>query len=559
MTIVHFPYLCALISILFPSQLMSNSIILTGDSLSIAEVIAVSRHNQFVDISPNAWQRVEAAYNMVQEQVANKKVVYGITTGFGNNANKVMTDAAEAKALQRNLVISHAVGIGEPLSVELVRAMMLIRLNTNLAGHSGIAVETLKLLTAMLNAQIHPFVPSQGSVGASGDLCPLAHIACALIGVGNVFVKSADGKTWELKPAAAALQAAGLSPVELSYKEGLSLINGTTLMAALGCFAIHDAEKTLHQAEASAALMFEALCARREAFDDRIHAVRRHTQQRAVAARFREQLEGSSYFGIAIPADKTVNVAEDTPSWVSAQSFERFKAQKQIPQDAYSVRCSPQILGATWQAVEHVRGVIETELNAVVDNPILFPETGEALSGGNFHGQPLAIALDYLKIAIAELGNLLERQIAKFVDAATNDALPPFLCANAGLHSGMMITQYAAAAVVSENKVLVHPASADSIPTSANQEDHVSMGPIAGRQALEILGNVRKILAIHLLNAAQAMDLRRQQFEAWQLPTVQSATTLAFYNKIRERVPYLLEDRFLQPDIEALLLLLNDL
>lgn len=537
-----------------------QTILLDGTSLSIEAVEAVAHHHAHIAIAPHAIEAVQRSRQFIEERVAANDIIYGVTTGFGPNADKVVPKEY-AEELQRNLLISHATGVGEPFSIPITRAIMLIRLNTLLAGFSGIRLQTIELLVNLLNARIHPYIPQQGSVGASGDLCPLSHMALPLIGEGEV---EYQGK-WI--SAAEALQLAGLQPVVLSYKEGLALNNGTTVMAALGVEGVLRAERLMENAIASACVFFEALCARKQAFDEQIHVLRRHSGQQRIAEKIRECTAGSTFMGLSAqeiqsavaktyPASSLLHADEhhtQQPSWLSPTTLMRFAQQKITPQDAYSVRCSPQVLGASLNAIAHVREVIEQELNAVVDNPIIFTDRQAVLSGGNFHGQPIALVLDYLKLAIAEMGNLLERQICKLTDPANNDSLPDFLAENAGLHSGLMIPQYTAAALVSENKVLVHPASADSIPTSANREDHVSMGPIAGRQALEIIGNVEKILAVHRLTAAQALDLRRKQLESIGLKPQLGTGTAKAYAWIRERVSYNDADRLIYKDLQALL------
>jgi histidine ammonia-lyase len=551
-------------------------ILLNGNELTIKQVCAIALYGTDIVLCEEAMGRVADAHAFVQQLARDGAVVYGVTTGFGQNANRVVREPENALALQRNLVLSHAVGVGDPLGHEAVRAMMAIRINTLLIGHSGVAPSTVRLLAECLVRGVLPVVPSQGSVGASGDLCPLAHIALLVLGEGPAEVRQPDG-TYRRTTAVEALAEIGASPVRLSYKEGLALINGTTMMAALGCLAVFRAEKLLRGAVRCGALAFEALCARGAAFDKRIHEVRRHKHQRKIAKQFRAALKGSSFFNIpalvllrrcSMWRDELELRFEQDPAEVLAElkvavrdlpeqaALVNLAAQKFVPQDAYSVRCAPQVLGASRQAVRHASKVIAAELNAAVDNPLLFlhaPGSGAVLSGGNFHGQPLALVLDHLKLAVAEIGNLMERQLNKLQDPATNDGLPAFLAEDPGLHSGMMITQYVAAGLVSENKVLVHPAAADSVPTSANQEDHVSMGSISARTALEVLGNVEKILALLALNAAQAFDLRAKQWVRYGMAPHQGQGTGTLYRKIRERAPYLSEDRLMQDDIAAVL------
>jgi histidine ammonia-lyase len=559
-----------------------NIIYLDGLSLKIEEVIAVAYQAAKVEITAEALAKVQASRLFLETQVQAGKIIYGINTGFGLNATELIDNQATAQ-LQRKLLLSHACGVGSHFSPEMVRAIMLIRLNTLLAGYSGIQVNTVWLLKELINRHIHPLIPSQGSVGASGDLCPLSHMALALIGEGKVMYKG------EIIEARNALEINDLSPIELQYKEGIALNNGTSVMTALGVISVYESEKLLEKAILSACLTLEGLGARKAAFDEKIHAVRRHPQQIEVAKQIRELTQNSQLFGIeaiTILKNFPIEILEKIPPafrqglealqkgipqklnpelykylpdetteprWQQWATLLKLAEKKITPQDAYSIRCIPQVLGASWQAIQHTRQVIENELNAVVDNPLLFLETEEILSGGNFHGQPIALALDYLKLAVAEIGNILERQINKLVDPATNDFLPAFLVENPGLDSGFMIPQYTAAALVSENKVLVHPASADSIPTSANQEDHVSMGPIAGRQALEIIENVKKIVAILMLTASQAIDLRQKQLLKAKIEVRLGTKTEQFYQQIRALVTYMPADRFLYEDIALIL------
>lgn len=561
-----------------------ETIVLNGQSLDIESVYKIAHRQATVRLCPTAMQAVKRSSDFVQAQVKEKRVIYGVTTGFGANAAKVINDYEQAQALQRNLLLSHATGIGAPFDEATSRAIMLIRLNTLMAGHSGIRPLVLERLAFMLNAGAYPVIPSQGSVGASGDLCPLAHMALPLIGEGEVIWKGQrlQAKEW--------LSMQGLAPLELWHKEGIALLNGTTVMNAIGALTVMEAERLFLLACLTAAVCFEALCARTQAFDPRIHHLRRHQGQQYTAALIRAATEGSRLMGLqpgdllkALPAElwqhieqapavagqlkrlmegkiepfpqdvyRLLPLREQQPSWKQWRNIFSIIEKKISPQDAYSVRCTPQVLGASIEAIQHVRTVVEQELNAVVDNPLLFVDEGDALSGGNFHGQPLALALDYLKIALCEIGNLLERQINKLVDEHTNDGLPAFLVEDtSGLHSGLMIPQYAAAALVSENKVLAHPASVDSIPTCANQEDHVSMGTIAARQAAEILQNVKKIVCIHLLCSTQALDLRIRQLGDL-LPVQTGKGSAWLHEKLRHHVPFVSEDRFLHRDLQTI-------
>ena len=495
-----------------------KTIKLAGNNLTFEEIVEVANRKAHVELGNLAKVRQSIAF--INKKVEAGEVIYGVTTGFGSNAHRVIK-IEDAERLQENLLRSHSAGVGKHFPAQIVRAIMLIRLNTLLKGYSGIRVETLNLLRDFLNYEIHPVIPEQGSVGASGDLCPLSHMALPLIGGGYVEYKGKEIRTEKFfkLPEIKKLK---LKPVRLGYKEGLALNNGTTVMAALGVFAVYEFERLLKLATLSSCLMFEGLCVRREAFEDIIQQVRHNKAQIEVAGWIRKFTKGSTYIGIKPEELKKYALSDDEKRELLELEIKKshlsegenlsgkeqtgigklnckkeigeLAEKKKIPQDSYSVRCIPQVFGASLQALNHVKEVIRNEINAAVDNPLLFVDENKVLSGGNFHGQPIALVLDYLKLAIAEVGNITERQIAKLVDKNTNHGLPSFLVENKdGTNSGIMITQYVAASLVSENKVLVHPASADSIPTGENIEDHVSMGPIAGRQALEILENVKKI------------------------------------------------------------------
>ncbi|MQL52289.1 histidine ammonia-lyase [Desulfofundulus thermobenzoicus] len=487
---------------------------LDGESLDIEQVVRVARQHAPVFLEPAARLSMEKSRRMVQQIVAEKQVVYGITTGFGKFSNVVISPA-QTEQLQKNLVMSHAVGTGEPFDREIVRAVMLLRANTLAKGYSGVRPLVVEHLLQLLNRGVHPVVPEQGSVGASGDLAPLAHVALVLLGLGEAEYR---GKRIS---GAKALAVAGLPPLTLQAKEGLALINGTQLMGAIGCLAVYDAELMAKTASIAAALAVEALDGLVIAFDPRVQRVRPHAGQVRCAAHLRQLLAGGE---------------------IASRS-----AGPRV-QDAYTLRCTPQVHGATLDAIDYVRGVLEIEINSATDNPLLFPEEVEVISGGNFHGQPLALALDFLGMAVAELGSVAERRVARLLDPATS-GLPAFLTNHGGLHSGLMLTQYTAASLVSENKVLASPACVDSIPTSANQEDHVSMGPIAARKARRIIHNVQQILAIQLLCAAQAIDLgpRRNMGRG----------TARAYEVIRAEIPFLDRDRVLYPDLQKALALVQ--
>jgi len=557
---------------------MKNQLTLTGQTLNISDLMLAIHNNWAIDIDAKALEKVAFCRKVLEDKIAAGDVIYGVNTGFGSNVD-VIISPENAIEMQTNLLRSHACGTGEALDNNIVKAMMIIRLNTLLQGHSGVRVVLIETFQKIINKGVLPVIPSQGSVGASGDLCPLSHMGLALLGEGKVTYQA---KVYEGEDIKTLYKSLGISPLKLSYKEGLALNNGTTLMAALGAILVHKAEQLCQNSTMVACLAFEAIGARKAAFTPQIHELRRHDGQNHINQYINNIVEDSAMIGSTcqqllnlIPSEIYDNLAPSVKANLEKvkagqllklsvedcnqipakwQPFVRFAVKKAIPQDAYSIRCTPQVLGASWQAIQHAKNVIEGELNAVVDNPIMLPETGDIISGGNFHGQPIALVLDYLKIAIAEIGNLLERQTNKLCDPHHNDGLPAYLAMDAGLHSGMMIPQYAAAALVSENKVLAHPASVDSIPTCGNQEDHVSMGPIAGRQALEMLHNVEKILAIHLLTAAQAVDLRQNQFAQLGLQMPKMATnTKNCYNNLRQHVSFMAEDRFLHADIQTTL------
>jgi len=453
---------------------------------------------------------VQAAEKLVGEILKRDEPVYGVNTGFGD-LSTVRIPAADVRALQRNLVRSHAVGVGDPLPIDAVRAVMLLRANTLAAGRSGVRRELLDLLVDMVNRGVHPVIPMHGSVGASGDLAPLAHLALVLIGEGEAFH---DGKR---KSAADALKHADLRPIELAPKEGLSLINGTQVMTGIGCLALHDAEVLATSADVIAAMSAEALRATDQAWDPAIHEARPHPGQRAVASNLRTLVAGS-------PIRESHRVGDPRV------------------QDPYSVRCVPQVHGATRDALAYVRRVLETEINAITDNPLVFPEDGRVLSGGNFHGQPVAIALDLATIAVAQLGDIAEARIDRLTNGHTS-GLPPFLTPRPGMNSGFMVAQYTAAALVAEDRLRSVPASLQSIPTSAGMEDHVSMGVHAAHKLAAVVRNVRDILAIEALCAAQGLDLLRMR---------SSEPLEAARAVVRERSAFLDDDRALSPDIAAM-------
>jgi histidine ammonia-lyase len=482
-------------------------ITIDGSSLTILDVVNVARHKEKVSISGTSRKRIDQAAALVDDFIENDRVVYGITTGFGHFA-RITIPQKHIRELQKNLLMSHSTGTGPYISDDQVRAMMLLRINALIKGYSGIRWKTLDRLLFMLNEDILPLVPQKGSVGASGDLVPLAHMSAPLICLGKVKCRN------KVRSAADVFRDLGLAPLELEAKEGLALINGTQMMSAVGCLNVYDCEILCKTADIASACSIEALRGTDKPFDLRVHELRPHPGQMDVAKNIKSLLKNSAIL-------------------VSHKQCEKI-------QDAYSLRCIPQVHGATRDALDYSRRVMQIEINSVTDNPLLFPDTGESISCGNFHGQPLALALDFLGIAISELADISERRIERLVDPGLSN-LPPFLTEEGGLNSGYMITQYAAAALVSENKVLSHPASVDSIPTSANQEDHVSMGTIAAFKCCEIIKNVRNVLAIELMCAAQGLDFIQ--------PAPGDGVKEA-YRIIRELVPTLTHDRIMAYDLE---------
>jgi histidine ammonia-lyase len=492
-----------------------------GEHLTLDDVVRVAQEppaGPRIALAPDAIARVERARRAVDEAIAAGQIVYGLNTGFGAFKDRIISPD-ETRQLQRNIIMSHAVGVGEPAGADVTRAMILVRANTLAKGHSGIRLETLNLLLDLLRRGVHPIIPCQGSLGASGDLAPLAHMALVLIGLGEAEFAG------QVLPGALALARAGLRPVELGAKEGLALTNGTAFMCALAALTTARAENAARVADIAGALSLEALHGTPRAFDARIHAARPHPRQIEAAAYFRRLIEGSQF------------TRDDDPLNV---------------QDAYTLRCIPQVHGAARDAILYARWVLNIELNSATDNPLVFFEKDGRptwLSGGNFHGEPLAIAMDYLSLALTELGNISERRLTRLTDEASNaNVLPAFLIKHGGLNSGFMLVQYTAAALASENKSLAHPASVDTIPTSANAEDHVSMGPIAARHAAQILRNLEWILAIELLSAAQGIDFRRQALGG--APRHGRGTAVA-YELIRQQVPFLEHDDVMYPHIQA--------
>ncbi|GGJ82788.1 histidine ammonia-lyase [Lentibacillus kapialis] len=484
-------------------------VILTGKTLTLDEVIRVVEDKEKVDLSEETEQTLIKSRETVEKMVQKKETMYGINTGFGKFSD-VIIDEADLETLQLNLIHSHACGVGTPFSEIISRTMLLLRTNALLRGYSGVRPDLVRQMIALLNAGIHPVVPQQGSLGASGDLAPLAHLALPLLGQGDVFYQNKQ------MPAMKALSDVSIEPITLQAKEGLALINGTQAMTAVGVVTCLEMEQLLYQSERVASMTLEGLRGIIDAFDHDVHRLRGHQEQIDVAARICESLKDSQL--------------------TTRQGEERV-------QDAYSLRCIPQVLGASWQTLNNVKEKLEIEMNAVTDNPLIFAEHDKVVSGGNFHGEPIAFAMDFLKLGIAEMATISERRVERLVNPQLND-LPPFLSANPGLESGAMIMQYTAASLVSENKTLAHPASVDSIPSSANQEDHVSMGTIAARHARQMLGNARRVIAIELICAMQAAEYRGTEQMAVQ--------TRFFYDRARAIVPAISGDRVFAEDIESL-------
>ncbi len=493
-------------------------IIINGEGLTIENVVEVSRFNKKVKLSDEAKKAILHSRSIVEKILDEEKVVYGISTGFGE-FSKVFISKEKTSLLQKNLILSHSVGVGNFFSREHVRAMMLLRVNSLSKGYSGIRLQTVEKLIELLNKGITPAVPCKGSVGASGDLAPLSHIASVVFGEGLVLDKDGKGVC-----ARTALEEAGIEENPLTAKEGLALINGTQVMTGVAAITAYDAVNLFKIADISLSVSLEALDGLKDAFDSRIAMIRPHGGQ-VVSVENINKITKNSY----ITANNTEN--------------------KRV-QDAYSLRCSTQVHGASKDSLRRVIETIEIEMNSVTDNPIVMPDTGEIISGGNFHGQPIALVMDYLKLAISELGNISERRCNRMVDPHLSNDLPPFLTDKGGICSGFMIAQYTAAALASENKVLVHPASADSIPTSANQEDHVSMGTIGARQSDEILKNVEHILSIELMMGCQGLNYRGDK-------TFGDGTTKAL-ESIREVVPFLDDDVILAPHFEQLRKIIAD-
>ena len=476
-----------------------KTLYLSGEGLAVEQLVTFARQldgEQHIELSKDAVNRVKRAAEWIRRQVDDGRAIYGVTTGFGSNQDKII-DPADAEQLQQNLIVSHAVGYGNDLPEDVVRGAMALRINTLLKGHSGVTEDTLRFFVDMLNSGVYPAIPAKGSLGASGDLAPLSHMVLPLLGKGSVYVKGkkVSAEKW--------MKDTGRKPHKLTYKEGLALNNGTPVMTAVGAFALYDAKKLLKYATMSAALTTEALLARSSFLDPKVHMLRHSAKadgQASVATVLRNLLDDSDLIDYPFPKGEA-NDAAPYPT-----------GRREVVQNAYSVRCVPQVHGAVCHTLRHVSEVVDMELNAVTDNPLIFPDHEEVISAGNFHGEILALPLEYLKVSVAELGSIAERRTYKLTDQHLNEGLPAYLSQGTpGLNSGVMIVQYVAASLVSENKVLAHPSAVDTIPTSENFEDHVSMGSITAHHTLQVADNVKRIIASELFAAFQAISLRLEQ------------------------------------------------
>ena len=486
-----------------------KTIYLDVEGMALEHLIAVARRGAQVQLTADAEKQIQKSRHLIESWVQEERRIYGITTGFGALSD-VSISRADTRRLQKNILMSHAAGVGRPFDEETVRAILALRIKDLARGHSGIHLSTVQQLVALLNWGVCPFIPEKGSVGASGDLAPLAHLSLVLIGKGEAFYKG------QLLTGRQALNKCGLKPLQLEAGEGLALVNGTQAMTAIGGLAVFDAGLLAKLTDIAAAMSLEVLMGSRMEFDPKIHEVRPHPGQAAAA-------------------DNMARITRNSEIITSHKDCVRV-------QDAYTLRCSPQVHGATRDAIRYCRDVIETEMNSSTNNPLIFADSEAFLLGGNFHGQPVALAMDFLGIAVAELADISERRIERLVNPMLS-GLPAFLVDDGGLNSGFMLVQYTAAALVSENKVLCHPASIDSIPTSANKEDHVSMGTISARKCREIVSNTEDVIAIELLSAAQALDLFTN--------LKPGEGSLAAYRVIRKTVPHLEKDRILSSDIAA--------
>lgn len=486
-----------------------KEVFLGVEGMTVEDLVTIARHHAKVRLTEESEKRISDARKLVEKWVREGKTIYGVTTGFGALSD-VIISKRDTRRLQQNILMSHAAGLGDFFDQETVRAIITLRIKDLARGHSGIRLKPVQHLIELLNKDIHPVVPEKGSVGASGDLAPLAHLSLVLIGKGEAIYEGKRISGLE------ALHQAGMKPLQLEAGEGLALVNGTQVMTAIGGLTVYDAIRVAKMIDIAAAMSLEVLMGTRTEFDHRIHQVRPHPGQIAAASNMDRITQNS----------KIITSHEDC---------------RRI-QDAYTLRCSPQVHGATKDAISYVLSILETEINASTNNPLIFPDTQEFLLGGNFHGQPVALALDFLGMAVSEFGNISERRIERLVNPQLS-GLPAFLVNDGGLNSGFMIAQYTAAALVSENKILSHPACVDSIPTSANKEDHVSMGTISARKCREIVRNTEQVVGIELLCGAQAMDLFTNMKPG--------EGTQAAYQTIRKHVPHLDEDRVLSKDIDT--------
>lgn len=491
------------------------TVTLDGKSLTVEDLAAISREHEKVEISDKALDNVKKSRIKLEQRIDNGDKIYGVNTGFGDLADQTIEKKSIEK-LQENIIESHSCGVGEPLEEDEARAMMLLRLNSLLIGNSGVRLEVVETIKAAINEDVYPHIPRKGSVGASGDLSPLSHMVLALTGKGKV---RKDGE-WVL--ARNVVKSKGIEPLRLKEKEGLALVNGTNFMAALGSLAVYDAKKLVDAADLAGALALESVKGIKDAFNEEIHDLRPHEGQKKVAENIRELVKHSQLV--------------------------RYSNEETRIQDAYSLRCIPQVHGATRDILNFVEDKIETEINSVTDNPIVLDD-GKVVSGGNFHGQPLALNLDSLKNAVAELANISERRTAKLVDGDNNYDLPSFLIENGGLNSGLMIPQYTAASLVSENKVLSHPSSTDSIPTSANQEDHVSMGANSANHLKEVVENTFTVLAIEIFSSYQALHHREESTGKGTSEALQ---------KLDDEIRPVKEDRIIRDDFLEIKSMLHD-
>lgn len=480
---------------------MSKTVVLNGKDLTLEDLVNVSRNGYEVKIAHEAMENVTKARKIIDDIVENERVVYGVTTGFGSLCN-VSISKEECSQLQENLIRTHSSGFGAPLPFDAVRAVMLIRINSLVKGTSGIRESTVETLLNMLNADVLPFIPEKGSLGASGDLAPLAHMVLPMLGLGKAYYKG------ELMNGKDAMEKAGIPVISLVAKEGLALINGTSVLTAIGALATYDAIELAKLSDIAGALSLEAHLGIIDAFDEHLHIIRPQIGQVATAKNIRALVEGSTY--LTHTADIRV-------------------------QDAYTLRCIPQIHGASKDTIAYVKSKVEIEINGATDNPIVTP-TGEVISGGNFHGEPMAQPFDFLGIAASEIGNVSERRVERLINHKLGD-FPSFLVKHPGLNSGFMITQYACAALVSENKILAHPASVDSIPSCENQEDFVSMGTIAARKAAEIVNNSRRVVATEIMAACQALEFRKEEHKK-----LGKGTQIA-YDTFRKYVDFIENDK----------------